>query len=186
MSEKHHHASHEKEHASHEQHERSQEAEKAVAEKAQNAVHEHAEKIDEIRSEAFERAAPSDELIAEHQKRDEPPAQVGVINRDLKDLKYARTLKSVQKELPAAERAFSKLIHNNVVDVVSTGAEKTVARPSGLLAGSIFAFLGSSGFLWISKHYGYEYNFLLFALFFLGGFFLGLFLELCLRLVKKR
>ncbi len=185
MSEQHH-GQHERENAAHEHHERSQELEDAFAEQGRNAVHEHADKIDEIRNEALHRATTSDELIAEHQKHDEPPAPAGVINRDLKDLKYQRTLKSVQKELPRAERAFSKVIHNNAVDLISTGAEKTVARPSGLLVGSIFAFLGSSGFLWVCRHYGYEYNFLLFALFFIGGFVLGLLLELIFRVVKRK
>lgn len=185
MSEKHHNSPHEKVAESHEQHERSQEAEDSLAEKGRNAVHEHAEKLDEIRNEAREVAASSEELFAERHKTDERPAAAEIVNSDLKDLKYERTLKSVQKELPAAERAFSKLIHNSAVDAISNGAEKTVARPSGLLAGSIFAFVGSSAFLWICRHYGYEYNFLLFALFFLGGFGLGLLIELLWRLYKK-
>ena len=186
MSEKHRpHAPHEKVHVNHELHEAERKLEDAYAEKGRDAVHEHAEKLDEIRNEAKEIAATSEELAAERHKTDEPPAPAGIVNRDLKDLKYERTLKSVQKELPAAERAFSKLIHNSAVDAISNGAEKTVARPSGLLAGSIFAFVGSSVFLWICRHYGYEYNFLLFALFFLGGFALGLLIELLWRVYKK-
>jgi hypothetical protein len=107
-----------------------------------------------------------------------------LVNRDLKDTKYKRTLQSIRKDLSAPEKALSKIIHNPVVDALSATAERTIARPSGLLAGSICAFIGSSTFLYIAKHYGYTYNFMLMTLFFIGGFGLGLLIELVSRTVK--
>jgi hypothetical protein len=101
-------------------------------------------------------------------------------------MKYKRTLQSVQKDLSTPEKALSKVIHNPTVDALSEVAGKTVARPSGFLTGAIFAFVGSSAFLWISKHYGYKYNFLLFVIFFGVGFVVGLVLEALLRLVHRK
>lgn len=148
--------------------------------------HEHAENLDEIRQEAHAEAAPSEETMALHTKDEKEPENMpGMINRELKDMAYQRTLTRVRKDLPLGERAFSKVIHNKAVDAVSETGAKTIARPSGILAGGFFAFLGSSIFLWVSKHYGYEYNFLLFILLFAGGFALGLLIELLWRVLRK-
>lgn len=163
------------------------EAERQSQEKARTSRHEHAEKLEDIRSTAEREAASSEETIQEKLKAESSESDQSLyVNRELKDMAYARTLKRARSRLPAPARAFSKVVHQPVVEAVSEVAGKTVARPSGVLAGGIVAFIGSSGFLWISKHYGYEYNFLLFALLFVGGFFIGLLIELLIRLVRKR
>lgn len=183
------HQSHEQDKPNHELEDHSKELLNELAEKGQEASRQNAEnkaeQLDELRNEASSEALPSQDLLAEQIKQDEPAAPAGLVGRDLKDIKYKRTLQSVRKGLSVPEKALSRVIHNPVVDAVSTAAEKTVARPSGLLVGSIFAFLGSSVFLYIAKHYGYQYNFLLFALLFIAGFGLGLVLELVFRLLKK-
>ncbi len=148
-------------------------------------THEHAEMIDEIRLETEAHAMPIEELIVGDAEKEQPEPAASLVSKDLRQMKYSRTLQSIRKDLSAPEKALSKIVHNPVVDAVSSVAEKTVARPSGLLFGGIFACLGSSTFLYIAKHYGYEYNLLLFALFFVGGFGLGLVLELVFRLFKK-
>ena len=166
------------------------ELEKLLYEKAQESrdnKHERAEHLDELRQESAKEALPTANLLEQHHRNDEPDeAPAGLVRSDLKDIKYKRTLQSVRKDLSAPDRVLSSLIHNPVVDALSAAAEKTVARPSGLLAGSLTAFVGSSIFLYIAKHYGYEYNFLLMTLLFIGGFFAGLIIELGLRLFKKQ
>jgi hypothetical protein len=159
-----------------------------ISEKAHDARHEHAEKIDDIRENTQEAAKSSAEVMAQHlrQEREQEPEATGTVREDLRSLKYKRTLQSVQKRESIPERMLSRVMHNTAVDTLSTVAEKTVARPSGLLVGGVFAFLGSSTFLYIAKHYGYEYNFLLFALFFAGGFAVGLVLELVYRVIKRQ
>lgn len=156
--------------------------------KAESARHEHAENIGEIRS-RIESAAKAKHEHAphkpEHHARPERDQTV-LVNAELKDMAYRRTLRRTQAKLSAPDRTLSKVIHHPVVEAVSEVAGKTVARPSGILAGGIFAFIGSSAFLWIARHYGYEYNYLLFALFFIGGFFVGLLLELFIRVASKR
>lgn len=180
---------HEQDRPNHELESHSEEILDSLAEKGREAAKQNdenkAEQLDEIRNEANAEALPAQDLLAEQISRDEPPAPAGLVGRDLRDVKYKRTLQSVRKDLSAPEKALSKIIHNPIIDAVSSAAEKTVARPSGLLFGSIFAFVGSSLFLYVAKHYGYEYNFLMFALFFLGGFGLGLLIELVFRLIKK-
>ena len=183
------HHSHEEQKPNHELEDHSNEILNELAEKGREAQQNHnqekAERLDELRQEATETAQHADEVLPSdrEQQSDIAPSLIG---RDLKEIKYKRTLQSVRKDLNAPEKALSKIIHNPIVDAVSEAAEKTVARPSGLLTGSIFAFLGSSIFLYISKHYGYEYNFLLFILFFVGGFGLGLMIEVALRLLHRK
>jgi hypothetical protein len=72
----------------------------------------------------------------------------------------------------------SKVIHQPVVRAVSEVAAKTISRPSGLLGGGIVAFLGSAGYLYFTKYIGLPYNYFIFTLLFLGGFVVGLSLEL--------
>lgn len=157
-----------------------------LIERGHEAKHEAAEKIDELRQEASEKAKEREEVLASFQKHEkEPEEQMGLIGHDLKDMAYKRTLTRIRKDLPLPGRALSRVVHNPVVDAVSEVGAKTIGRPSGLLSGSIFAFLGSSVFLWVAKHYGYEYNFLLFALFFAAGFALGLVIEMLYRLGKQ-
>lgn len=157
----------------------------ATEKRGLRARHEHADNISEIRgrveaaSKSGHEQARKDNEKAEHE-------QPVLVNKELKELSYRRTLRRVQNKLPAPARAFSRFVHSPAIETISEVAGKTVARPSGVLAGGIFAFLGSSIFLWIARHYGYEYNFLLFALFFIGGFFAGLLLELVIKLAGRR
>jgi len=178
-------------HKSSEHHQASKEAEalareklNEIIEKGKDVPHDSQEKAEDARHEASQEALSRDEVLATQQEEEPEEAQIPV-NSELKGMAYQRTLNRVRKDLSAPERSFSKVIHNKAVESFSEAAGKTVARPSGLLFGGIFAFIGSSLFLWATKHYGYEYNFLLFALFFVAGFALGLLLELFFRVGKK-
>ena len=183
------HHSHEQEKSSHELKDHNKEVLDDLMEKGREATRQDAEnkaeRLDEIRNEAHHEARETDDILATHLEKEDPEPAQALVGRDLKEIKYKRTLQSVQRGLSTPEKTLSKVIHNPAVDAVSSAAEKTIARPSGLLAGSIFAFIGSSVYLYISKHYGYEYNFLLFALLFFGGFGLGLLIELVYKLIKK-
>ena len=166
---------------------RQHEAIKQSIEKAKHTKHEHAEKLEEIRSTIEQKAVSSEELSKEHaEQAPSRPEHTMHVNRELKSMAYKRTLARARRQLPAPSRALSKVIHQPTIEAVSEFAGKTVVRPSGVLAGGIAAFIGSSLFLWIARHYGYEYNFLLFALLFVGGFFIGLLVELLMRLNLRR
>lgn len=155
-----------------------------VIEKGKDTPHKNQEKLEDARQEAKAEALTRDEMLSKQDKleKEEPQA---IVNSELKGMAYQRTLNRVRKDLSAPERAFSKVVHNKTVETVSEIAGKTVARPSGILAGGVVAFLGSSAFLWLTKHYGYEYNFLLLIMFFTAGFALGLLIELFIRTGQK-
>lgn len=184
------HHNHEQERSNHELEDHNQEILKNLAEKGREAAHEHAENIkdnlEDIRAEALEKSTSTEQVILKQEQEAKEPDTLLLIGKDLKTMKYKRTLKSVQKDLKPAERVLSKVMHNEKVDAASEIAGKTIARPSGFLTGAIFAFVGSSAFLWISKHYGYQYNFLLFVMFFVAGFAIGLLGEGGVRLLHRR
>lgn len=110
------------------------------------------------------------------------PATPQPANRELKKLMFDRTLNKVQHRLPTPERVLSKVIHQPAVDKLSDISSKTIARPSGILSGGIFALVGSVLYLYITKHGGYDYNYFLFFICFVAGFVFGLFIELLMYL----
>ncbi len=107
-------------------------------------------------------------------------------HKQLKVDAYKRGLKHIQSRLHGPDRVFSKVVHQDKIDKLSGLAGQTVARPSGILAGGLCALIGSSIALYMARHYGFRYNFSVFIVLFIGGYFLGLLLELTGRLVKRR
>ena len=141
------------------------------------------EPVEKLAQKAKEEAVVGKDLTG-HEKQG-PSQSDFYVNQELKQQTWNRSMTRVRKHLSAPSKAFSKVIHQPVVDSVSRVSEKTVARPSGFLMGSIFAFIGSSAFLWTARHYGFAYNYLLFFLFFVVGFAVGLLVEALLRVLHK-
>lgn len=110
------------------------------------------------------------------------PAPQQTINRELKSITLRRELNGLQRKESMPERTLSKVIHQPAVRKVSEVASGTVSRPSGILGGGILAFIGTSSYLYLAKHMGFEYNFGVFILLFVGGFVLGLVLEMLVHL----
>ncbi|MEI7683088.1 MAG: hypothetical protein WCJ24_02175 [Candidatus Saccharibacteria bacterium] len=142
------------------------------------------EPVAELSKHAKEEAIAGKDLVS-HEKTG-PSESPLYVNRELKQQTWNRTMTRVRKHLSAPNKALSKAIHQPVVETVSRVGEKTVARPSGVLTGGICALIGSSFFLYMSKHYGFKYNYLLFAMFFVGGFFIGLIIELLGRIFLNK
>lgn len=130
--------------------------------------------------EANKQLNPMDKIAAELA----PPAAVErkQIGSDMKKAGYNREMTNIRRNLPRPQRALSKLVHQPVVRVVSELAGKTVSRPSGLLGGGLVAFLGTSAYLGLAKHIGFRYNYAIFLVLFVGGFVIGLGLELLVHL----
>lgn len=118
-------------------------------------------------------------------EREEHSRGAGYVQKELKDIAYVRTLKRVRGKLNTAERPFSKLVHQPVVETLSGIGGKTIARPSGILAGGFCAVAGSLLALYMAKHYGFSYNYLLISLLFVGGFVVGILIELFVKLFSK-
>jgi hypothetical protein len=106
--------------------------------------------------------------------------------KELKADAYKRSLSRVQSRLNVVDRGFSKIAHQPVIDSASNVMSKTVARPSGILGGGICALLGSSFLLYLTKRYGFEYNFFVYFLLLAIGFVLGMTAELVIRAILKR
>ncbi len=100
------------------------------------------------------------------------------VTKDIKKLTFNRTLTRVRKRENVAERTLSRVIHQPSVERVSEAAGRTVARPSGILGGGILAFVGTLALLYITRKYGYEFNYLVFIMLFVAGFALGAVIEL--------
>ena len=177
-------------HSNHEKHESLDLSEEILekrreqAEKAGNAQHEHQKELDEIHKRIEQSAVSGKEVrLGTAERADEHPYYT---NRELKAGAFERTLRTARKHLSKPEKALSKVIHQQTVDSVSRIGEKTVARPSGILGGSLVAFLGSATLLYVDKHYGYRYNFLVFLLLFVGGYIVGMIIELLLSALSRK
>lgn len=113
------------------------------------------------------------------------PAPTRTINRELRQITLRRELKNIRRKLPAPQRALSKVIHQPVVRVTSEVAGKTISRPSGLLGGGFVALVGTSLYLYLANHIGFNYNYGVFLVLFAGGFILGLLIEFLVSLFFK-
>ncbi len=167
----------------HEQFKATPEAEEAVHHKANpehQPRHEKLAPVNELAQQAKEEAVAGKEMPV-HEKAGAAESPL-LVSKELHQQTWSRALTRIRKQLPLPEKALSKVIHQPTVDAVSRVGSKTVARPSGVLSGAICAFIGSSALLWMAKHYGFTYNYLLFALFFVGGFAIGLALEALAKL----
>ena len=167
----------------HEDHERAHNHLKEQAERARQEKSHH--NLEKIRHMAEQEAEQTKKIVTETEPDQAADSMLGM-QHSLKANAYERTLAKVQQKLPKAARAFSKITHNPIVDKVSNVGSQTIARPSGILGGSISAFLGSLVLLYYSKHYGFRYNYLVLSMLFVGGFLLGAILELLVWGVHSR
>jgi len=100
---------------------------------------------------------------------------------------YKMTMSRMQNQLSAPSRSFSKFIHAPVVEKTSAVVGSTVARPSGILGAGIAGFIGITVVMYYAKNNGFEISnsYSLVALLFIGGWLLGLFFELILKLIRR-
>jgi hypothetical protein len=98
---------------------------------------------------------------------------------------YRSTLSRVQSQLSPAKKRISKAIHNPVVERVSETAEKTVARPSGILGGGIVATIGLAVMNYYANRNGFRLSGSELIIFVGLGYISGVAIEYLIRLVKK-
>jgi hypothetical protein len=179
------HGEHRESHSSHENYsdalKNAHERELSTAEKEHGST----EELEKIRAKVEQQAplhVEKSHTEREHLSHNHPV----IINKQLKDMAFSRSMTRTRKKLSKPSRAFSKVIHAPIVDKSSEFVGKTVARPSGMLTGAFLAFIGTSALLWITKYYGYTYNYLLVILLFVGGMVLGLALEGLYKVLRKK
>ncbi len=108
-----------------------------------------------------------------------------LVTKDLRLEALRRSLQRVRKHLSPANKVLSKAVHAPAIDTLSKAGEKTIARPTGLLTGSIVALAGSSYLLYSAKHYGYTYNYLVLFILFGGGYVVGLAIEILIYTLRR-
>jgi hypothetical protein len=115
----------------------------------------------------------------------EEPVELPPPNKALKAQALNQTLKETREKLSKPQKAFSKVIHQSQIDAISNVTGKTIARPSGLFFGGLFALIGSVFYLFLSHHYHFTYKYIAFSLFFIGGFIIGLIIEFLGKALKR-
>lgn len=118
--------------------------------------HSH-ENIDEIRNEV--EALQKERLDEKHEEVERPlsPAERrnGPLRKTQEEAVFKATMKEIHGQMSAPSRAFSKFIHNKVVERVSEVTGATVARPDAILSGAVCAFVLTIGVYLVAKNLGY-------------------------------
>ena len=116
-----------------------------------------AEELEHARVEANKEALMSKERGGGEKKNGGEPTSSAVrkVTKKQKDAEYKKTMTAIRSEMSAPSRAFSKVIHNPVIEKTSEVVGSTIARPNAILAGSITAFLSVSLIYIVAKQYGY-------------------------------
>lgn len=126
---------------------------------AEKSKVESAERSEEkARVEALEKAISVERGSAEKKGKETsgaPKRRHGVVSKKERKASYQKHMKTLQAELPPAQRAFSKVIHNPVVEKTSEVVGATVARPNAILAGALVAFFAVLAVYLVAKHFGY-------------------------------
>lgn len=98
----------------------------------------------------------------------------GPINKKIRDESYSKTMKHVQEDLTTTERAFSKIIHNKVVEKTSEITGNTIARPNAILSGAFCAFILTLAVYIVAKTIGYPLSGFETIFAFIVGWIIGL------------
>lgn len=99
---------------------------------------------------------------------------------------YEAIMSDARADMPPAQRAFSKLIHNRVVESTSEVVGSTVARPNAILSGSFTAFIVVLGVYLVARHYGYPLSGSETIIAFAGGWLIGLLFDYLRTLISGR
>jgi cobalamin biosynthesis Mg chelatase CobN len=125
--------------------------------KAEKSIESQEKSEAKAKHEAMEQAVSIEASSAEKEKKQ--PAQStrrhGAISKKEKDASFKKQMTRVQSELPPAQRAFSKFIHNKSVEKASDTIGSTVARPDAILSGAVAAFILVLLVYVIAKTFGY-------------------------------
>ncbi|HWB39231.1 MAG TPA: hypothetical protein VG604_03235 [Candidatus Saccharimonadales bacterium] len=183
-------------HKSHERHEQAQSHEQHQP-KAEHSSEKHKltiaktrhERLADKARESVAEVAGSQQQVAEKlaglHEAEPQTYSAASISRDLKKRALNRELQAIRRKLPRGERALSRIVHQPAIRVVSEAAGKTVSRPSGMLGGGLLAFIGSLVYYYLTHYIGFAYNYTVFLVLFVGGFVIGVVLEMIIWLALK-
>ena len=153
-----------------------------IREKAENSAEKSPEDLKKVQKSVETQAVSGKELSVGENESTSTGNSTSLNQKEIKLHTYNKTMRQVRRKLTKSERVLSKVVHNKPIEAISDVSSKTVARPSGIVGGGIAALCGSLFLLYMTKNYGFEYNYFLFVLFFVGGFFIGMTIEALIRL----
>lgn len=113
-------------------------------------------RAEKARIDALETAVSIESTGAEKEKSHAPTERRGSISKKQREKSYKQTMNQIQDELPISSRAFSRVIHNSIVEKTSDAIGNTVARPNALFAGAFVAFILTLLTYTIAKTIGYS------------------------------
>jgi hypothetical protein len=106
-------------------------------------------------------------------------------NRELKIIALNNALSEIRSHLGSFSKSFSKVIHQPKINAISELSGKTVVRPTAILFGGLFMFVGSILYLYATYHTNARYNFFVAIFLFIGGFIAGIIIDLFYNLFFK-
>jgi len=110
---------------------------------------------------------------------------IGYIDKQTKKIALNKELDDIRRHLSTDQRLFSKVIHLKTVSKLSSMTDNTLARPSALLVGGLFAFLGSLAYLMLDKYIGQTYNYFVFIILFVFGYLLSILITIIKKSIYK-
>jgi hypothetical protein len=113
-------------------------------------------RAEKARIEALETAVSVESKSVEKDSTKSHTSRHSQLNKKQREKSFKQTMEQVQKELPTGKRAFSKVIHNNIVEKTSDVIASTVARPNALFAGAFVAFILTILTYTVAKTIGYS------------------------------
>jgi len=154
-------------------------AEASVERAVEKSNVENGEKAEkEARHEALKEAVSVERGSAEKKGKESSSSPAkrrhGVVSKKEREASYKHHMKQLQSELTPSQRAFSKFIHNPVVEKTSDAVGATIARPNAILSGAVVAFFLVLGVYVVSKFYGYTLSGFETIGAFIAGWVLGL------------
>lgn len=90
---------------------------------------------------------------------------------------YNQTLNDIRSEMSAGEKTFSKVIHNPIIEKVSSAAGATIARPAALILGSLSALIFVTIIYTMAKYYGWALSGSEWMAAFVAGWCVGLIID---------
>lgn len=145
----------------------------------------HLDSLEDIRKKVTLEAQSSKDLHLD-QYETKPEEKNLYVTKDLKELSYRRILKHVRHQMNTPTRLFSKVVHLRQIENLSEFGTKTIARPIGIIGGALTALMGSIVLLYLSKHFGYSYNYFAFFILFSIGFLGSILIEVLIKVLFHR
>jgi hypothetical protein len=157
----------------------------ATKEMEQAETQRHSSELRESARKTIEQEAVSKETPLFEKQAEQLNSTPQYTTKQIKNDRYRTTLIHVQKHLSPTQRAFSKIVHQPFIEAASEIGAKTIGRPSGILSGGLIALFGSLSIMIIARRVGFEVPSSIFAIFFVGGFLIGIIIEAVYHRFKK-